>query len=203
MKLLAPSQPAAWTVWFTGLSGSGKTTLAIALARRLTMLSVPHQLLDGDEIRKELCRDLGFSKADRHENVRRISYVAGLLNRHKIVSIVAAIAPFRAAREEARKYIPRFVEVHVDCPLQSLVQRDVKGLYKRALSGEIKNFTGISDPYEPPLHPDIYLNSGLQSEEECRASLFSELERRAYLPTFGEDPFVSTISLNNLSEYAR
>lgn len=182
MELLSRNSSAAWTIWFTGLSGSGKTTLALALARLLQTLCIPHELLDGDDIRAQLCCDLGFSCEDRCENVRRISYVAGLLNRHNVVAIVAAIAPFRDSREQARKRISRFIEVHVDCPIEALIQRDVKGLYRRALAGEILKFTGISDPYEPPKNPDIYLNSELQSAEESFAVLRSELERYRYLP---------------------
>lgn len=188
MELPAPNFSAAWTIWFTGLSGSGKTTLAIALARVLQTFSIPHELLDADEVRANLCHDLGFSPEDRRENVRRISYVASLLNRHNVVAIVAAIAPFADSRQEARKRIPRFIEVHVDCPLQQLIHRDVKGLYKRALAGEIRNFTGISDPYEPPQNPDIYLNSGLQSQEQSFDLLRSELERHGYLPTAKKTP---------------
>jgi adenylyl-sulfate kinase len=177
----------AWTIWFTGLSGSGKTTLARALARHLDLLSTPHELLDGDELRKELCRDLGFSREDRCENVRRIGYVAGLLNRHNIVSIVAAIAPYRDSRDEIRAKIPNFFEVHIDCAVHTLAQRDVKGLYRRALAGEIKNFTGISDPYESPLNPDLYLNSGVQSEASCFRMLLSELQNRGFLPRDSEE----------------
>jgi adenylyl-sulfate kinase len=172
----------AWTIWFTGLSGSGKSTLARALSRQLKRLSIDHELIDGDEIRTDLCKDLGFSRSDRCENIRRIGYVAALLNRHKIVSIVAAIAPYREARDEVRKRIPCFLETHVDCALEILAQRDVKGLYRRALAREISDFTGVSDPYEPPLSPDIYLNSGAQSEADCTASISSKLRDLGWLP---------------------
>lgn len=188
MDLLDIDRSRAWTIWFTGLSGSGKTTLARALARHLDLLSTPHELLDGDELRKDLCRDLGFSKEDRCENVRRIGHVAGLLNRHNIVSIVAAIAPYRDSRDEVRARIANFVEVHVDCAVHTLAQRDAKGLYKRALAGEIKNFTGISDPYESPLNPEVYLNSGVQSEVSCFRMILSELRNRGFLPREVEDP---------------
>ena len=165
----------AWTIWFTGLSGSGKSTLASALAEHLAESGRRYELLDGDEIRRELCRDLGFSKEDRDENVRRIGYVAGLLNRHGVIAIVAAISPYRAARHEVRSKIPNFFEVHVDCSLDVLIQRDVKGLYHRALSGAIEHFTGISDPYEPPLAPEAYVNSGTQSREESLAVIVKKL----------------------------
>lgn len=174
--------PQAWTVWFTGLSGSGKSTLARALASYLDGLSIDYELIDGDEIRRDLCRDLGFTKKDRDENIRRIGYVARLLNRHHVVSIVAAISPFREARSQVRNKIPRFLEVHIDCSLPVLVKRDVKGLYKRALAGELKNFSGVSGPYEPPLRPDIYLNSGKQSEEECLALIVTRLEDLNWIP---------------------
>jgi adenylyl-sulfate kinase len=172
-----------WTIWFTGLSGSGKSTLATALAAHLRSLSLKHELLDGDEIRRALCRDLGFSKQDRDENIQRIGYVAGLLNRHGIIAIVAAISPYRATRDEVRSKIPRFFEVHVDCPLDVLIQRDVKGLYHRALAGELDHFTGISDPYEPPLAPEAYVNSGTQSQAESLAVILAKLAERGCLPT--------------------
>ena len=172
----------AWTIWFTGLSGSGKSTLATALAAHLRELNVAHELLDGDEIRRELCRDLGFSKHDRDENIRRIGYVARLLNRHGIITIVAAISPYRDAREEVRAKIPRFFEVHVDCPLEVLIQRDVKGLYHRALAGELEHFTGISDPYEPPLAPETRVNSGTQSQEQSLAVILAGLAERGWVP---------------------
>jgi adenylyl-sulfate kinase len=173
----------AWTIWFTGLSGSGKSTLASALAAHLRDLQLPHQLIDGDEIRRELCRDLGFSKHDRDENIRRIGYVAGLLNRHGVISIVAAISPYRDARDEVRAKIPRFFEVHVDCPMDVLIQRDVKGLYHRALAGELEHFTGISDPYEPPLAPDAYVNSGAQSEAGSFSVILAGLAQRGWIAT--------------------
>ena len=171
-----------WTIWFTGLSGAGKSTLACALANHLADHSLSCELIDGDEIRQELCRDLGFSKGDRDENVRRISYVARVLNRHGIISIVAAISPYRDARLEARRKSARFIEVHVDCPLQDLIQRDTKGLYAKALNGSIQKFTGISDPYEAPIDPEIYINSALQSEEESLAHILSQLAELGCLP---------------------
>lgn len=172
----------AWTIWFTGLSGSGKSTLASALAAHLGILGLDHELLDGDEIRRELCRDLGFSKQDRDENIRRIGYVAGLLNRHGVISIVAAISPYRDARDQVRSKIPCFFEVHVDCPLEVLIQRDVKGLYHRALAGELEHFSGISDPYEPPLAPDAYVNSGTQSRNESLSVILAGLAHLGWIP---------------------
>jgi len=171
----------AWTVWFTGLSGSGKTTLARNLAARLEAASIDHEVLDGDDMRADICRDLGFTKEDRNENVRRIGYIANVLNRHNIVAIVAAISPYREARDQVRTRIPNFVEVHVDCPLAVVMARDAKGLYKRALSGEIKNVTGISDPYEPPVTPELYLNSAEQSPEEELTVLLARLKELGLL----------------------
>jgi adenylyl-sulfate kinase len=172
----------AFTIWFTGLSGSGKSALATALATHLDNLSLPHDLLDGDTLRQELCADLGFSAHDRNENVSRMAYVAGTLNRHGIIAIVAAISPYRAAREKARQKCGRFIEVHVDCSLDSLIRRDIKGLYQKALAGDLLHFTGISDPYEPPVNPEIYLNSDLLSETESFDLLLSRLHELQALP---------------------
>jgi adenylyl-sulfate kinase len=176
-----------WTIWFTGLSGSGKSTLSTALAKFLKELSLPHEVLDGDEVRRELCSDLGFSKKDRDENIRRIGYVCQLLNRHNVIAIVAAISPYREARDSVRTKCANFIEVHVDCSLQELVKRDVKGLYHRALAGELASFSGISDPYEAPLRPDIYVNSERESAEESLAVLLSKLEELHCLPG-AQDP---------------
>lgn len=171
-----------WTIWFTGLSGAGKSQLARALASHLVAHSLPCELIDGDEVRQQLSSDLGYSKEDRDENVRRISYVARLLNRNGIIAIVAAIAPYREARLKARQAASKFIEVHVDCPLQTLIERDAKGLYAKALAGSLPRFTGISDPYEAPLHPEIYINSGLQSQEESFSILLSRLSQTGHLP---------------------
>ncbi len=156
----------AFTIWFTGLPGSGKTTLARGLGAWLEAASLDYEILDGDELRAEICHDLGFSKEDRNENVRRIGYIAELLNRHNIIAIVAVVSPYREAREQVRAKIPNFVEVHVDCPLDVVISRDPKRLYKRALSGQLKQVTGISDPYEAPEAPELYLNSAEKSPEE-------------------------------------
>jgi adenylylsulfate kinase len=170
------------TIWLTGLSGSGKSTLARGIAAQIRGFSLVPVILDGDDLRQTICRDLGFSKRDRDENIRRIGSLAHLLNRQSIIVIVAAISPYRAARDNVRKEIDRFLEVFVDCSLQTLIQRDPKGLYKRALAGEIPNFSGISDPYEAPVAPDVYVNSALQSEAQCLSAIFNKLEELQWLP---------------------
>ena len=166
----------SWTVWFTGLSGAGKSTLASGLSAHLENLSLAHEVLDGDAVRSELCRDLGFSKEDRDENVRRIGYVAQMLNRHGVIAVVAAISPYRLARSEVRQKCSSFIEVHVDCPLSTLAARDVKGLYKKAMTGQLPHFSGVSDPYERPIRPDIYLNSAQQTKEESLRLLVDRLQ---------------------------
>ena len=171
----------AFTVWFTGLSGSGKSTLAHGLAARLRSLSIQHERLDGDELRRTLCRDLGFSKQDRDENIRRIARAAADLNANGMTAIVAAISPYRAARQNARGQCERFVEVFVDCSLEILMRRDPKGLYARAVAGEIQNFSGVSDPYEAPEDPEIHLHSDTETKEESLGRLFSGLTALGYL----------------------
>jgi adenylylsulfate kinase len=177
-----PRAGRAFTIWFTGLSGAGKSTLARALGSYLESLALPFELLDGDELRHELCRDLGFSKQDRDENVRRIACVAKLLNRHEVIAVVAAIAPYRDARLKAREMCGRFVEVFIDCPLKTLIDRDTKGLYHRALTGDLEHFSGVSDPYERPEEPDVYINSASQSQEESIAVVLTRLSELQLLP---------------------
>lgn len=155
-----------FTLWFTGLSGAGKSTLATIVAERLRGMGRRVELLDGDEVRTNLSQGLGFSKADRDANIQRIAYVARLLSRNGVVAITAAISPYRETREAARRQIDRFVEVFVDCPLEVCEQRDVKGLYRRARAGEIKQFTGISDPYEPPEQPEVHLHTDRENPDQ-------------------------------------
>ena len=165
-----------FTVWFTGLSGAGKTTSANLLQQRLRLLGASVELLDGDIVRTRLSKGLGFSKNDRDENIRRIGFVCELLSRNGVIAIAAAISPYRAARDEVRSRIPGFVEVYMECPLDVLVQRDKKGLYRKALAGEIPQFTGISDPYEPPLDPEVTIHSAVETPEEGFEKVWRRLE---------------------------
>jgi adenylylsulfate kinase len=168
------------TLWFTGLSGSGKSTLANVLVQRLRDSGRQVELLDGDAVRTNLTADLGFSKEDRDENIKRIAFVSKLLSRNGVVAITAAISPYQEARDRARSEIDDFVEVFVDCPLEVCASRDVKGLYAKALRGEIPHFTGVSDPYEPPPNPEIWIHSDRQSPEESADMVLSRLEELGY-----------------------
>jgi adenylyl-sulfate kinase len=171
----------SFTVWLTGLSGSGKSTVSVLLARRLRDAGAKVELLDGDVVRTRLSHGLSFSKEDRDENIRRIGFVCELLSRNGVVAIVAAISPYRAARDEVRSTIPNFVEVYLECPLDVLIERDVKGLYKKALAGEIEHFTGVSDPYEEPLKPEITIRSHEVTPEEGLDRIWAKLERLGLL----------------------
>jgi adenylyl-sulfate kinase len=164
-----------FAVWFTGLSGAGKSTLAEKLTARLRCEGAKVELLDGDVVRTNLSKELGFSRSDRDMNIRRIGFVAELLARNGVVAIIAAISPYRDVREEVKGRIERFVEVYVECPIDVLKERDTKGLYKRALAGEIRNFTGISDPYEPPLNPSVVIHSDRESIDECVEKIWRKL----------------------------
>jgi adenylyl-sulfate kinase len=159
------------------MSGAGKSTISGALEARLRAAGAKVEVLDGDVVRTHLSKGLGFSREDRDENIRRIGFVCELLSRNGVIAIAAAISPYRAVREELRARIPNFVEVYVECPVEVLAERDVKGLYKRALAGEIGNFTGISDPYEPPASPEITVNSSKETPEESLERIWTTLER--------------------------
>ncbi len=169
------------TVWFTGLSGAGKSTIAEALAKVLKERGRKVEIMDGDIVRTNLSKGLGFSKEDRDINIRRIGFVCDLLARNGVVAIAAAISPYREIRDENRANTENFLEVYVECSIEELTRRDVKGLYEKALKGEIKNFTGISDPYEEPLNPEVTLNSETQTEEESLKILTAKLEELGYL----------------------
>ena len=169
------------TVWFTGLSGAGKSTIAQALEAQLRQLGYGLEVLDGDIVRTNLTKGLGFSRADRDENIRRIGFVSHLLTRNGVIVLVSAISPYREIRDEVRDRIDDFVEVYVDAPLQVCENRDVKGLYKRARAGEIKQFTGIDDPYEPPLSPEVHCHTDRESVEESVVKVLAKLETLGYI----------------------
>ena len=171
-----------FTLWFTGLSGAGKTTLADLVADKLAQAGVPREVLDGDVVRTNLSKGLGFSKEDRDTNIRRIGFVAKLLSRNGIPVITAAISPYREVRDEVRKNIgPGFIEVFVKAKLDTLVKRDVKGLYEKAIKGEIKAFTGVSDPYEPPLQPEVVVKTGEEPVEASAGRVLAYLRGRGLL----------------------
>jgi adenylylsulfate kinase len=171
-----------FTLWLTGLPGAGKTTLATRVREELVSRGREVELLDGDEMRTTLCRDLGFSKADRDESVRRIGQVAQLLSRHGVVAIVAAVSPYREIRDEVRRaHGAAFVEVFVDCGLTELIRRDPKGLYAKAIRGEIQDFSGISAPYEAPAAPDIHVKTDSQDVEATVRVLVTALDERGLL----------------------
>ncbi len=169
-----------FTLWFTGLSGAGKTTLTNEIVPQLKARGVKVEVLDGDEVRTNLSKGLGFSKEDRDTNIRRIGYVARLLSRNGVGVIVAAISPYKEIRDEVRKDVEAngaaFIEVFVKASLDTLVQRDVKGLYKKAIAGEIANFTGVSDPYEAPVNPEILVSSDTESIADSAAKIIDHLE---------------------------
>jgi adenylylsulfate kinase len=162
-------------IWFTGLSGSGKTTIAHVVEERLLESGVPVEILDGDVVRENLSKGLGFSKEDRDTNIRRIAFVAHLLQRNGVFVITAAISPYRAIREEARAMIKDFVEVYTEAPLEVCEQRDVKGLYAKARAGEIKGFTGVDDPYEPPPRPEVVCKTDQETVEESAQKVIDKL----------------------------
>lgn len=165
-----------FTLWFTGMSGAGKSTISAIIEARLRELGAKVEVLDGDIVRTHLSKGLTFSKEDRDENIRRIGFVCELLTRNGVIAIVAAISPYRAVREEIRAKIGSFVEVYVECPIEVLADRDVKGLYRKALAGEIANFTGVSDPYEPPVAPEVVVSSSTETPQESADKIWATLE---------------------------
>ena len=171
-----------FTLWFTGLSGVGKSTLSGHAANELRRRGLKVEILDGDEVRTNLSKGLGFSKEDRDTNIKRIGYVCKLLSRNEVVAISAAISPYREVRDYNREQIGNFIEIYVKCSIEELTRRDVKGLYKKALAGEIKNFTGVSDPYEPPLNPEITVDSEQESEQESLQRILAYLEHAGWIP---------------------
>lgn len=173
-----------FTIWITGMSGSGKSTVTAILERELRTMGLRVEVLDGDVVRTHLTRELGFSREDRDEHIRRVGWVCELLSRNDVVAIAAVISPYRAVRDEIRERIGRFVEVYMEAPLEVLAERDVKGLYRRARAGEIPQFTGVSDPYEPPLDPEVVCHSdGRETPEESAAKVIDAIGRLGYLPS--------------------
>jgi adenylyl-sulfate kinase len=154
------------TVWFTGLSGAGKSTVSTLLHQRLSAAGAKVELLDGDVVRTHLSKGLGFSREGRDENIRRIGFVCELLSRNGVIVIAAVISPYRDARDTVRARIPNFVEIFMECPMEVLVERDVKGLYTKALAGEIEHFTGVSDPYEAPASPELTIHSSQETPQQ-------------------------------------
>lgn len=170
-----------FTLWFTGLPCSGKSTLAEAIEKRLRAVNHPVELLDGDVIRTNLSKGLGFSREDRDTNIRRVGFVCNLLSRNGVAAIAACISPYRSVRDELRSQIVNFVEIYAQCPLDVCIERDVKGMYAKALRGEMKCFTGIDDPYEEPLNPEIVVETAVQSIELCVNEVLAALVRMGYL----------------------
>ncbi len=170
-----------FTIWFTGLSGAGKTTVSRLAEKELRTRGYKVEVLDGDVVRENLSKGLGFSKEDRDTNIRRIGFVCELLTRNDVIAIAAAISPYRAIRDENRCKIGRFVEVYCKAPIEVLAERDVKGLYKKALAGEIKNFTGVDDPYEPPLNPEVVIESDKETPEQSARKVMAKLEELGYI----------------------
>jgi adenylyl-sulfate kinase len=170
-----------FTVWFTGLSGAGKTTVAVTLTEKLRARGLKVERLDGDTVRQSLTRDLGFSKEDRDKNIERVTFVAKLLSRNGVGVLASFISPYRKTREMVRNETTNFIEVFVHAPLEVCAERDVKGMYAKAFAGEIKNFTGVSDPYEEPLNPEIMLNTHEETVEESVAKCLAYLEEHGYL----------------------
>lgn len=171
-----------FTLWLTGMSGAGKSTISEELMARFRAANARVELLDGDIVRTNLSQGLGFSREDRDTNIRRIGFVSELLSRNGVIVLVAAISPYREAREEVKKRIGNFVEVYVECPVDVLAQRDVKGLYKKAIAGEVASFTGISDPYEPPLQPDVLVRSDRETVEESVGKIWRKLQEIGLIP---------------------
>ena len=170
-----------FTIWLTGLSGSGKSTIAHILEAELRDRGHKVEVLDGDTVRQHLSKGLGFSKEDRDTNIRRIGWVCEVLSRNDVVAIGSAISPYREIRDEIRANIGRFIEVYVEAPLEVLADRDVKGLYRKAMAGEIKGFTGVDDPYEAPLKPEVVCHTdGSETPEESAAKVIAKLEELGY-----------------------
>ena len=174
-------QNTGFTIWLTGLSGAGKSTLSEVIELRLRERGRNVEVLDGDIVRTHLSKGLGFSKEDRDTNIKRIAFVCGLLSRNGVACISAAISPYRQTRDWARAHIGNFIEIYVKCPIEVCRQRDVKGLYKLADEGKLKGFTGVDDPYEEPLHPELIVETDRETVAQSVARIFARLEELGYL----------------------
>lgn len=172
-----------FTLWFTGLSGSGKTAIAKLVEQELRSRGLKAERLDGDIVRKSLTRDLGFSKEDRDKNIERVTFVAKLLTRNGVAVLCSFISPYRERRAKSREEIGEFIEVYVECPVEVCAERDVKGLYAKAFAGEIKEFTGVSDPYEAPENPEIVCHTAEEAPEDSAAKVVGYLEEKGFIPT--------------------
>lgn len=170
-----------FTLWFTGLSGAGKSELATRIAEKLTVKKKNVEILDGDVVRQSLTKDLGFSEVDRKTNLERVTFVARLLSRNGVATLVSFISPYISARDAAKKETTNFIEVFVKCPIEVCIERDVKGLYKKAIAGEIEKFTGISHPYEEPLNADIVVETHKETPEESVAHIMEYLSSNNYI----------------------
>jgi adenylyl-sulfate kinase len=175
-------QDTGFVLWLTGLSGAGKTTIALELEKRLKHQGIRFERLDGDVVREGLCNDLGFSKEDRDKNIERVTFVAKLLSRNGVGVIASFISPYREAREKARRETTNFIEVYISASLETCIERDVKGWYAKALKGEIQNFTGVNDPYEAPLNPELDINTAQHTLEESVELIVRYLEERNLIP---------------------
>lgn len=178
-----------FTVWFTGLSGAGKTTVSRMVAETIIKRGYKVEVLDGDVVRENLSKGLGYSKEDRDTNIRRIGFVCNLLTRNGVVAVAAAISPYKTIRDENRKLISNFCEVYMNCSIEELTRRDIKGLYKKALAGEIKNFTGISDPYEPPDNPEVECDTAKETPLESHDKIIRKLEEMDFINSVNEKAY--------------
>ena len=171
-----------FVVWMTGLSGAGKTTIAHVLVDELKARGLKVERLDGDVVRQSLTRGLGFSKEDRDKNIERVMFVAKLLSRNGVACVCSFISPYQAVRDQVRVETTNFVEVFIDAPLEVVIERDVKGMYQKAIAGEIENFTGISDPFETPANPDVHVRTDRQTVQESADTILHYLEQRELIP---------------------
>ena len=174
--------PSGFVIWLTGLPGSGKTTTAVSLQKELTLRGLKVEILDGDEVRKNISPDLGFSRSDRELHAKRVAYISHLLSRNDVITIVALISPFRSFRDYARNLVGRFVEVWVKCSMETCCMRDPKGLYKKASQGEISNLTGIQDPFEPPIRAEVIIDTEHQMPNACVDKMMISLKSLKYIP---------------------